>query len=230
MTLPCHMSQMPVASTEMLVELPSTFPNFSGYFLLGKAHHFFCKYMGKSKHPILNTEKLVHPTAIACKWWDTDHQLVAAHQVCHAMSAATRLDFNLSNIINFDDVMTVLAGVKRKSEERLDAGIRRLEGEKVVEAAKSKERLDAAIHRLEGVGEMKEVAAAAAAQLKAMKEAAAVAVAVAVAVVVTVAAGVSVVVAAAVKRKAFVENAGSQPSCVWLCIVQPRGMQQVSHL
>ena len=29
------MSQMAVASSEMLEELPSTFPNFRGYFLLG---------------------------------------------------------------------------------------------------------------------------------------------------------------------------------------------------
>ena len=71
------MSQMAVASSEMLEELPSTFPNFRGYFLLGGvAHHFFQKYMGKSKHSVLNTEKVVHPTAIACKWWDTDHQLL----------------------------------------------------------------------------------------------------------------------------------------------------------
>ncbi len=62
------MSQMAEASSEMLEALPSIFPNFKGYFLLGgDAHHFFQKYMGKSKHPILNTEKVVHPTT-TCKW------------------------------------------------------------------------------------------------------------------------------------------------------------------
>ena len=99
------MSQMAVASSEMLEKLQSTFPNFRGYFLLGgDAHHFFQKYMGKSKHSVLNTEKVVHPNAIACKWWDRDHQLVSVRQACQAISVATRLDFNLSNIINFDDV------------------------------------------------------------------------------------------------------------------------------
>ena len=53
------MSHLAVASSEMLEELPSTFPNFRGYFLLGgDAHHFFQKYMGKSKHSVLNTEKV----------------------------------------------------------------------------------------------------------------------------------------------------------------------------
>jgi hypothetical protein len=135
------MSQMAEASSEMLEALPSIFPNFHGYFLFGEAYDFFQKYMGKSKHPVLNTEEVVHPTSIACKWWDTDHQLVAVHQACHAMSAATGLDFHHSNIKNFDDVMPVSAAMKRKSEERLDAAIRRREDEE--------ERLDAAIRRVE---------------------------------------------------------------------------------
>jgi hypothetical protein len=83
---------MAVASSEMLEELPSTFSNFRGYFLFGDAHHFFRKYMGKSKHPVLNTEKVVHPTTIAHKWWDMDHQRVAVRQACQAMSVAIRLD------------------------------------------------------------------------------------------------------------------------------------------
>ena len=107
--------------------------------------------MGKSKHPILNTEKVDHPTTIACKWWDTDHWLVTVRQACQAMSVATGLDFHPSNIKKFDDVMPVLAGMKRKSEERLDAAICRLEEEE--DAAKgSEERLDAAISRLEEDG------------------------------------------------------------------------------
>ena len=83
------MSQMAVASSEMLEELPSTFPNFRGYFLLGGvAHHFFQKYMGKSKHSVLNTEKVVHPTAIACcrpLVAQPSHQLVAP-ACCHIAS------------------------------------------------------------------------------------------------------------------------------------------------
>jgi hypothetical protein len=120
------MSQMAEASSEMLEALPSIFPNFQGYFLFGEAHDFFRKYMGKSKHPVLNTERVVHPTSIECKWWDTDHQKVAVRQVCRALSAATGLDFHHSNIENFDDVMPVSAGMKRKSEERLDAAIHRI--------------------------------------------------------------------------------------------------------
>jgi hypothetical protein len=136
------MSQMAEASSEMLEALPSIFPNFYGYFLLGEAHDFFQQYMGKSKHSVLNTEKVVHPTSIACKWWDTDQQKVAVRQACHAMSAATGLDFRHSNIKNYDDVMPVLAGMKRKSEERLDAAIRREEEEE-------ERLLDAAIRREE---------------------------------------------------------------------------------
>ena len=136
------MSQMAEASSEMLEALPSIFPNFGGYFLLGEAHHFFRKYMGKSKHSILNTEEVVHPTTIANKWWDTDQQLVAVRQACQALSVATGLDFHHSNIKNFDDVMPVSAAMKRKSEERLDAAIRREEEEE-------EERLDAAIRRVE---------------------------------------------------------------------------------
>jgi hypothetical protein len=142
------MSQMAEASSEMLQELPSIFPNFQGYFLFGEAHDFFRTYMGKSKHPILNTERVVHPTSIERKWWDTDHQKVAVRQACQALSAATGLDFHHSNIENFDDVMPVSAGMKRKSEERLDAAIRR-EEEEVAKAARSEERLDAAIRREE---------------------------------------------------------------------------------
>jgi hypothetical protein len=106
------MSQMAEASSEMLEALPRIFPNFKGYFLLGEAHHFFQKYMGKSKHSVLNTKKVVHPTAITCKWWDTDHQKVAVCQACQALSAATGLDFHHSNIKNFDDVMPVSAVMK----------------------------------------------------------------------------------------------------------------------
>jgi hypothetical protein len=98
------MSQMAEASSEMLEALPSIFPNFQGYFLFGEAHDFFRKYMGKSKHPVLNTERVVHPTSIACKLWDTDQQKVAVRQACQAMSAATGLDFRHSNIKIFDDV------------------------------------------------------------------------------------------------------------------------------
>jgi hypothetical protein len=128
---------MAEASSEMLEALPSIFPNFHGYFLLGEAHDFFQQYMGTSKHPVLNTERVVHPTSIACKWWDTDQQKVAVRQACHAMSATTGLDFHHSYIKHFDDVMPVSAGMKRKSEERLDAAIRREEEEE--------ERLDAAV-------------------------------------------------------------------------------------
>ena len=92
------MSQMAEASSEMLEALPSIFPNFKGYFLFGEAHDFFRKYMGKSKHPVLNTERVVHPTSIACKLWDTDQQKVAVRQACIALSAATGLDFHHSNI------------------------------------------------------------------------------------------------------------------------------------
>jgi hypothetical protein len=62
------MTQMAEASSEMLEALPSIFPNFHGYFLFGEAHDFFRKYMGKSKHPVLNTERVVHPSSIECKW------------------------------------------------------------------------------------------------------------------------------------------------------------------
>jgi hypothetical protein len=157
------MSQMAEASSEMLEALPSTFPNFRGYFLLGgDAHHFFQKYMGKSKHSVLHTEKVVHPTAIACKWWDADQQLVAVRQACQALSAATGLDFHHSNINNFDDVMPVLAAMKHKSAERLDAAVCRLDEEEDA-AKRSEERLlDAAIRREEK--EMKEAMAAAAAR------------------------------------------------------------------
>ena len=93
------------------------------------------------KHPVLNTEKVVHPNSIACKWWDTNHQQkVAVRQACNAMSLAPGLDFHHSNIKNFDDVMPVSAGMKCKSEERLDAAIRR-------EEEKEERLLDAAIHR-----------------------------------------------------------------------------------
>ena len=127
------MSQMAVASTEMLEELPSTFQNFRGYFLVGEAHHFFRNYMGKLKHPVLNTEKVVNPTIIACKWWDTDHQLVTICQACLALTAATGLHFHHSNIKNFDDIMPVLAGMKLKYEERLDVAIRKEEEEEMKE-------------------------------------------------------------------------------------------------
>ncbi len=83
--------------------------------------------MGKSKHPVLNTEKVVHPTTITCKWWDTDQQLVVVCQACQALFVATGLDFHHSNIKNYDDVMPVLAAMKCRSEERLDAAIRREE-------------------------------------------------------------------------------------------------------
>jgi len=92
------MSQMAEASSQMLKVLPSIFPNFQGYFLFGEAHDFFRKYKGKSKHPVLNTERVIHPTSIKCKWWDTDHRKVAVHQVCQVLSAATGLDFHHSNI------------------------------------------------------------------------------------------------------------------------------------
>jgi hypothetical protein len=78
-----------------------------------------------SKHPFLNTEEVFHSTAIARKWWDTNHQLVR-HL---ALSASSRLKFNYSNIRNFDHVMPVLAGMKRKSKERRDAAIHRFEKE-----------------------------------------------------------------------------------------------------
>jgi hypothetical protein len=148
------MSQMAEASSEMLEALPSIFPNFHGYFLFGEAHDFFRKYMGKSKHPVLNTERVVHPSSIG-KLWDTDHQKVAVRQTCRALFVATGLDFCHTNIENFDDVMPVSAGMKRKSEERLDAAIRR-EEEEVAKAARSEERLDAAIRREEE--EMKKAA------------------------------------------------------------------------
>jgi len=70
------MSQMAEASSEMLEALPSIFPNFQGYFLLGEANDFFQKYMEK-KHFVLNTERVVH-TSTACKLWDTYHQNAAA--------------------------------------------------------------------------------------------------------------------------------------------------------
>ena len=149
------MSQMAVASSEMLEELPSTFPNFRGYFLLGDAHHFFRKYMEKSKHPILIKEKIVHPTAIACKRWDTDHQCVTVCQACIALSAATGMDFHHFNIKIFYDIMPVLASMKHISVDRQDAAIHRLEEKEVVKTAKSEERLDAAVRRLEEK-EMKE--------------------------------------------------------------------------
>jgi hypothetical protein len=57
------------------------------------------------------------------------------------------LDFHHSNIKNFDDVMPVLAAMKRISEERLDAAICREEEEE-------ERLLDAAIRREEE--EMKE--------------------------------------------------------------------------
>ena len=74
-----------------------------------------------------------------------DHQLVAVRQACIALSAATGLDFHHSNIENFNDVMPVLAGMKRKSEERLNTVIHRLEEEEDAEVR----LLDAAIRRLE---------------------------------------------------------------------------------
>ena len=163
------MSQMAEASSETLDALPSIFPNLKEYFLLGgEAHHFFQKYKGKSKHPVLNTEKVVHPTSIACKWWDRDQQLVAVRQACQSLSAATGLDFHHSNIKKIDDVMPVSAAMKRKSEERLDAAICReeeeeerlldavihREEEEMKEECISEERLDAAIRREEK--EMKE--------------------------------------------------------------------------
>ena len=150
---------MAVASSEVLEELPSTFPNFRVYFLLGDAHHFFRKYMEKSKHPVLNTEKVVHPTAIACTQWDTDHQLVAVHQACIALSAATGLEFHHSNIKHFTNAMPVLASMKHIYVDRQDAVIHRLEEEEVAKAAKSEERLDAAVHRREEK-KMKEAAVA----------------------------------------------------------------------
>jgi hypothetical protein len=165
------MSQMAEASSEMLEALPFIFPNFQGYFLFGKAHDFFRTYMGKSKHPVLNTERVVHPSSIECKWWDKDHQKVAVRQACQALSAATGLDFRHSNINNFDDVMPVSASMKRKSEERLDAAICR-EEEEVAKAARSEERLlDAAIRRVDEEERLE--MAAAAARMKEMEEAAA---------------------------------------------------------
>jgi colicin import membrane protein len=78
-----------------------------------------------------------------------DQQLVAVRQTCRALFVATGLDFCHSNIENFDDVMPVSAGMKRKSEERLDAAIRR-EEEEMAKTARSEERLlDAAIRREE---------------------------------------------------------------------------------
>ena len=163
------MSQMAEASSEMLEALPSIFPNFYGYFLLGEAHDFFQQYMGKSKHSVLNTEKVVHPTSIACKWWDTDQQKVAVRQACQAMSVATGLDFHHSNIKKFDDVMPVSAGMKRKSEEKLDAAIRREEEEE-------ERLLDAAIRREEEAirreEEEMQAAAAAAKRKEKMEDAA----------------------------------------------------------
>ncbi len=133
-----------------LLALLSIFPNFRGFFLLGgDAHHFFQKYMGKSNHPVLNTEKVVHPTTITCKWWDTDHQLVAVCQACIALYAATGLVFHHSNIKKFDDVMPGSAAMKRKSEERLYVAIHRIEEEED-SAKRSEERLlDEAIRREE---------------------------------------------------------------------------------
>jgi hypothetical protein len=46
------MSQMAEASSEMLEALPSIFPNFKGYFLLGgEAHHFFQSMWGNQSIP-----------------------------------------------------------------------------------------------------------------------------------------------------------------------------------
>ena len=55
------------------------------------------------------------------------------------------MDFHHSSVNNFDEVVPVSAGMKRKSEERLDAEISRLEEEE----RKYEERLDAEISRLE---------------------------------------------------------------------------------
>ena len=70
------------------------------------------------------------------------------------MSVATGLDFHHSNIKNFDDVMPVSAGMKRKSEERLDAAIHKFdeEEERLLDVAiyrEDEEMKDAAIHILE---------------------------------------------------------------------------------
>jgi len=121
-----------------------------------------------SKHPVLNTEKVVHPNSIACKWWDTNHQQkVAVRQACNAMSLAPGLDFHHSDIKKFDDVMPVSAGMKCKSEERLDAAICR-------EEEKEERLLDAAIRREDEEMKEKEMqAAAAAAKRKEILEAAA---------------------------------------------------------
>jgi hypothetical protein len=141
------------------------------------------------------------------------------------MSAATGLDFRHSNIKNFDDVMPVSAGMKRKSEERLDAAIRREEEEE-------ERLLDAAIRRVEEKmkeEEMSVAAAAAAARMKEMKEAEAAAAAArrkemqeAAAVTarrmeMAVASGAWESVPA-LKRMAFLINAESKMSCVRLCI------------
>ena len=122
--------------------------------------------------------------------------------------ATTGLDFHHSNIKNFDDVMPVSACMKRKSEERLDAVIRRLGEEE----------------------EMNEAAVAAAVQWKEMKEAAVAAVVTEEAALAAAAAAerdrkrakkeaeeAAVAAVAAVKMKVFVEFARSQPSCVRLC-------------
>ena len=121
-----------------------------------------------------------------------------------------------------------MAAIKRKSEERLYAAILRLNKEEDAEAAKSEERLDAAIreerlldaaiHREDE--KMKDAAtaaaavvAAAAAKRKEIMEAETV-----------VTAERWRMEAAAIRkgvkrkeRKAFLENAGNQPSCVRWC-------------
>ena len=121
------MSQIAQASTEMLEELPSIFQNFRRYFCVREAHHFFQNNMEQSNHPVMNTEKVVYPITTANKFWDTDHQIVAVRQACLALSAAIGLDFHHSNIKHFDGKMPISASMKRRSEERLDAAISRLE-------------------------------------------------------------------------------------------------------
>jgi len=117
--------------------------------------------------------------------------------------------------------------MKRKSEERLCAAILRLDEEEDAEAAKSEERLDAAIR------EERLLDAAIHREDEKMKDAATAAAAVVVAAAKrkeimeaeTVAAAerwrmVAVAIRKGVKRKerkAFLENAGNQPSCIRWC-------------
>ena len=119
--------QEPVA--ELMRVLPTLCPNSVGYFAFGSDAYKAMGSISQLPLPILNGEKIVHPMTIHNKFCDTDQRFTYIKHSCSAMTAAFGMNISPKNIKDINDVIIVTDGMKRKSNERLDSAIRKLDPE-----------------------------------------------------------------------------------------------------